>query len=162
MYLSTYISEFIYFPKMWMNTFSLPPVCCRGGECILERCSSCSHPLCQSCRSLLHFHFLNTSPAFTPFASHIHMYFLYVYMYFPVQSKFTFKLSKPLILIPFLQKPLILIPFLQIFYSIKKIFSYSLLLLNRATDSHSKEECDALSKLGYHQDFYNLVLPIRS
>jgi len=55
-------------------------VCCRGGECILERCSSCSHPLCQSCR---------------------------------------------------------------------------------ATESHSKEECDALSKLGYHQDFYNLVLPIR-
>lgn len=55
-------------------------VCCRGGDCVLERCSACSHPLCQTCRE---------------------------------------------------------------------------------GGSHSAEECEALRKLGFHKDFYNLVLPIR-
>ena len=75
-----YINLIIYlsYSHFSINTFNSPLVCCRGGECILERCPSCSHPLCQSCRyfdpfHFFHFHFftliLNTYPALTHFIS---------------------------------------------------------------------------------------------
>ena len=56
--------------------------------------------------------------------------------------------------------------YLQVFHSLslsRQIPSFASLtsLSTREAGSHSKEECGALCRLGYHKDFYNLVLPIR-